>query len=409
MAYNLGLSSADYNRYLSTLTRTHTIRVSMYTMKTDHTGIENISSHILDGQVAINGNAQITTRVLTADLLDDKNILGWEASDPTAGVIFMDRMIRVYYQVHVPELSRTNKWVSVPIFTGPLINLERNGAVVSIEAHSKEILSGPIWGAFKIKKNTNKALAIRKIMNRAGESNRTQVLKTTTGKMKETSYTNPKTYWQVARSIASSLNQHMFYDGLGYLRTRAFPKSTTNSYTFSDGSVPVSRTTGSVYQRQNASILSDPEITYDISNVSNAVRVIGKKKGKKAAPYYTAYPPKNHPMHPARLGRNGRGRYLPEVIQNDKYTTVAACRAAAETRLEARLKTAINVKFDSLPIPHLEPYDWVTIKTDKLTHKFRMDEFTIPLSASGKMTVGYIRRVNVTRKNKVKRRNSTKR
>ena len=396
--YNLGLSKDDYNAYLNTLTKTHRIKVRMYMMTTDHKEYSEVPNKILNGQVTVNANAQITTRVLTAELLDPDNSLGWEADDPTQAVMFINKMIRILYCVYVPELSKEDKWVEVPIFTGPVVNVERNGAVLEIEANGKEVLGREVWKSFKIPKNTNKATAIKTIMVKAGESTDSMVIHSTTGKTNEISIAYPKVFWTEARKVASSINHYAFYDGRGYFITKPYPASTSISYVFRDGSVGKGNS-------ESSTILSDVDLEFDVSNLKNVVKVTGKKKGKKAAPTYTAYPPTNHILHPKNLGRYSTSLYMvEEPIQDDKYTTNDACKKAAETRLDARLKTAIKIKFDSLPIPHLEPNDWVSISTDRISHTFRMDEFTIPLTSEGVMPVGYTRRLNVSSTSKIKKR-----
>ena len=396
--YDLQLSAADYQAYLHTLTKSHRIKIRTYMMTTDYRDYVEIPNKVLNGQVTVNANAQITTRVLTAEILDPDNTLGWEADDPTQAVMFSDKMIRIYYCVYVPNLSLKDKWVSIPIFTGPIIHAERNGAIVEIEANGKEVLAQEVWKSFSIPKNTNKAQAIKTIMGKAGESVNTMSIYSTSSKTNGMSIAYPKNFWVEMRKVASSINHYAFFDGRGYLITRPYPTSTSISYVFSDGS-------GGMGNKQSASILSDVELDFDVSEIRNTVKVTGKKKGKKAAPTYTAYPPKDHPLHPSNIGRYATAMYLPEEpIQDDKYTTVDACKKAATTRLNARLQTAIKVKFDSLPIPHLEPNDWVSIKTNRISHSFRLDEYTIPLSSESVMTLGYTRRLNVSSTSKIKKR-----
>ena len=397
--YNLGLSAGDMQAYTSTLATSHTIRIRVYSMDLSHNNRVELQKKLLDGQVSVNANAIETTRVLTAYFLDPTYTLGWDSTNPTTGAPFMDNMVQVFYGVYVPNLSRSNKWVDVPIFTGPIVKVERSGAVVSIEAHGKEILAGEVWGTFKIPNNTNKTVAIRSIMERAGEHKNYMSLKSTTGKMTETSIGYDKTYWSVTRSIANSINQHVHYNGAGCLVTRSYPPTTAISFVFNDGT----KTTA----RQKAVVMDDPDVTYESENVKNAVRVIGKKKGNKAPPFYTAYPSINSGLHPSRVGRNGKSRFLVEVIQDDRCTSTASCKSRAQTVLASRMQMAVAVKFDSLPVPHLEPYDWVLINTSRMSHIFRMDEFTIPLSASGTMSIGYVKKVTVNTA-KPKKRSSTK-
>src|SRR5690606_15095941 len=101
----------------------------------------------------------------------------------------------------------------------------------------------------------------------------------------------------------------------------------------------------------------DPEITYNPETITNVIKVVGKK-GSKSTPSYTAYPDPSHPISPESLGRyTDEGVFQPtyrfEIIQNDTYTTKAACEKQAKTSLETRLDESVELKFDSLPIPHV--------------------------------------------------------
>lgn len=371
--YDLGLTADNKRRFEETLVRDHQINIRVEVLDLNHENPLDISDRVLEGQVDVEASAQITTRSLQMTLLDPHASMGFDSGDPSDGVMFLDRMIRAVYEVYVPELTgSTTKWVSVPVFTGPVTKMDRTGSTVKIEASGKEVLANVVWTSFNITEGTNKYTAIRTIMGKAGESH--YRLRSTTGRMPNAlGMAHPKKFWEESRKIASSLDDYLFYNGDGTLVGKPYPNGVI--FTFKNGI--------------HGSVLGEPAISYDPATARNVVRVIGKKPTTGETPSYTYYASDTHPLSAANIGRNGVKRYLPEVIRSDSYRTIEACKARAISYLTAKLKEIIEVKFDSLVIPHLEPNDMCNITTNKMSMDFQLSSFTIPLTHAGIMTVGY--------------------
>ncbi len=384
--YKLGLKSSDMAAFNRTLRTSHAIAIRMLVLDLEGKKPVDISAQLLDGQVTIEAGAKFNTRLLSATLSDPHASLGIDSLNPADGMLFADRMIRVYYRVHVLELDR---WVSVPIFTGPITKLDRAGTIIKVEASSKEHLAQQVWGTYTIPKGVYKSTAIKRIMMKAGENKFN--LRETKAKIPNPIRLGPTmTYWGQARQIARSLDYRLFYDGMGVLVSRTHsPKSV---YTFRDG--------------DNGTVLTDPEISYDPALIKNTVRVYGKKKKKGRTPRYTAVANQSHPLSPRSLGRNGQPRHLFEIIKSDSYRTDAECKRRAKSFLEARTSEIIDISFDALPIPHLEPYDICTVVTGKMSMRFTLKSYTIPLTAGGVMTIGYRKKHTI---NRSKIRRNTKR
>lgn len=367
-----GTTAAEAKLWLADLVDDHQVHIKIESITLDHDDPRDMSDRLLDGQVTVSAVAEVSTRELTVSLLDPDATLGFDSGDPADGVMFADRMLRVLYGTRGQRLKR---WVYVPIFTGPVTALDRDGYVVALRASSKEILGGEVWAGFTVKKGTNKVDAIKQIMAKSGES-RWRTSATTSKLGAQLSVANPQTFWLAAKKVAQSIDRQIFYDGDGKLVVR--PAPTAVSYTFSEG--------------EGGSVLTEPQVSYDPASLKNVVQVKGRKPKKGKTPVYNAYAPSDHPLSPRRLGRNGQPRYIAEKFQSDSYRSLAECKKRAITLLESKLTETINVKFDALVIPHLEPNDKCKVAVGRMDLDFWLREYTIPLTPGGVMTVGYVRR-----------------
>jgi hypothetical protein len=98
--------------------------------------------------------------------------------------------------------------------------------------------------------------------------------------------------------------------------------------------------------------------------------------------------PAAHPLSPSSLGRNGKGRYHLYVIDNPKVIGKAAAYALAVSQRNYWLAQQTEATFDSLPVPHLEPWDYVRMQTDKFSQIVPVRRFTLPLTIDEPMRVG---------------------
>jgi hypothetical protein len=121
----------------------------------------------------------------------------------------------------------------------------------------------------------------------------------------------------------------------------------------------------------------------------------GIPKGSKTAVSVYVAADKTHPLSPQRLGRNGVPRYLLEVIEDDTIRSKVEAEEKAGETLNDRLLQTVEVSFDAMPIPHLEPGDMVRIQTDEYSTSFRLREFSIPLVAGDSMSIGYVKNMAI--------------
>jgi hypothetical protein len=189
-----------------------------------------------------------------------------------------------------------------------------------------------------------------------------------------------------------------------------------------------------------AILLTEPRVTYDFDTVRNVVEVLGAKpeSGLKRV-RAVAIAPKNHPLSPSNLARNGQHRRMVEVIETGlavhkkhhpmwwgpqtpwqkkvawRVTEAARLHGAmvkrkkrameiANRRLDEYLRLSIEVETDVLPQPHLELGDIVLLKSRSAGNfEFRFKRGSLPLGSSSGMSIGFNKRLRILkRKRKTK-------
>ena len=395
---DLDLTPADYKTFVQALGNPHSVRVDVAVLTLDEDELSRIAPHILDGQVDVDADADVT-RSLTMTVLDPNHSLQLDSDSPDDGALYADRMIQVIYSVLVPGLGR----VDVPVFTGPLVDLERNGSQLQITAHGKEDLATGCWTwrPITIKKGALKSDAIRTVLaERAGEKNfDIPDVVNKAGKPitlpKPLSLGRAAAPWPRVRKIAQSINRQLYYNGAGVCRLRIRPRRPVFTFASDD----LTRST----------ITSTVTVTHDFAEAKNAVWFRGgKPKGQKKPVEFFAVAPKGHPLSPQRLGRTNSdgdvvGRYLVAEHSNEHVRSKAEAKRRAEALLDDLLLEVVGVSFTAVPIPHLDPLDVVRVSTRDFSANVRLRQFSLPL-AGGDMTVGYIERVSRPAKGRIRRR-----
>lgn len=386
----LGLTTAERRAYERALRGSHTRRVDVDVLDLNGNTLASLAPVLIDGQVNVDMDAEVT-RSATLTFLDPNRTLNFDTDSPDDGALYADRMIQIRYGIYVEELER---YVYATVFTGPVTGLSREGATVSVEAQGKEaLIRGAIWEPLTLRKGLEVTAGLRALIRDRGGETRTSI----PGKFNAYGrpVTLPKTrsldrfaaIWETALGLAKGIDRQLFYTGDGVATLRPWPSSVV--YTFTDG--------------EGGSILGDLSVDYQLDDLKNVVVVRGQPpSGAKGIVWGRAQAPKQHPLSPERLGRTGAPRYLVELREDSSIRTDAEAKKLAERILEKVLKESIDVNFDSLPVPHLEPGDMVRVQTDDFTLSFRLRKFAIPLAPSGAppMPVGYLKRLTPTAREK---------
>ena len=391
---NIGLSAAEKKAYHALLQSSHTLTIWITIMDLDHNERTSVSARLMDGQVTFDADAAVT-RSLSLDLLDPNGALHLDSRSPNDGAMFADRMLRVTYSIVNP--SRTVRY-SCPIFTGPITKLDRNGAMITVEAQGKESLGlATPWQTKTYKKGYRVTEAVRGILEDVIGENKLDIPSLANKLPRNTSVGTTfdkdgnrvvsKSPWEVAKKLASSIGYQLFYNGYGIATMRKKP--TSACFTFQGG--------------KGGALKSTPTVGFSLDRVINAVEVFGKKPEKeegkttKKQPHARLVAPRSHPLSPWSLGRSGGPRYLPIVIEDDVFWTDAEAMERAKEELAYGLLSSYALAYDALVIPHLEELDVVRLNSEKFSNNHLMRQFAVPLTSGGTMTVGYARNVKVNR------------
>lgn len=385
--YPLSLSTAERLLYERGLCDVHSMRVRVRVLDMDQNFLGESTSRVLSGQVDFDANADVT-RSCNLTILDSDHMLNLDSSSVFGGSLFLDRMVQIWYGVYSRHLP---KWVDVPIFTGPITEMSRDGDVVNLTGKGKEsLLMDPASTHRTWRAGSYKTTVLRELLGMFGEAYM-DIPHQTTKTTKNLTVAPSTIPWDYIQSVARSWGSgRIVYDGAGVARFIGPDNRSRWSFKTGDG----------------GTILSKPKLQYDVSKAKNLVVVLGatpSKGGKQISGL--AHAPQTHPLSSSNLGRNGVRRYLREDISDSSITTAAAAVKLAEETLQDRLAGGTQLDFTAIPVPHLEPYDYVTVNSGTWSTSSTMTAFTLPLTADGVMTVGrkhagarYIRNRPTTRK-----------
>lgn len=387
MALSLGLSYAEHREYLTTLASSHHIKVTVQILDNQHSVVSTVSHILMDGQVDANtvsasGDSIEVSRTCSLVFLDPKRTMTFDSASPASGALYLDRMIRVIYSVRCPS-----RWVDVPVFTGPVYKCDRDGDLVNVEAHGKE--------AYGLRESWDTATydgtvvaAIRGLLTSYGETSRRWDLPSSVRRLvKPIVVARDSHAWLKAFVASAALDRVLYYDGRGIARCVPRPPKTSMVIRSGDGGM----------------LLSDPQISFDTSALKNRVLVRGGIAiGSTANIRATATAPTTHPLSPWKIGLGTKPGYLVLIDENPDIRTVAVALARAKSLLAKFLLQQIDVAATCLPVPHMEPWDIVTMTTPHFTMDVRVNAFSLPLRQAGSsgtpMTFGYQKKLTAPRR-----------
>lgn len=380
---SMGLTPEGQRALVRTLAAEHEIGVQVSLLDRDHNHLGDLTgpqrARLLSGQVNIDANADVT-RQLQMTFADERGSIRVDTSD---GRPELRRMIRVHYVVFVKEVL--NRRVAIPVFTGPITAVSRDGVIVTLEAQGKEhIAQSPTWRSKTFVKGANRVAVVRQIMGElTGETRFSFPVGWTSRTSKTINMRKESPAWKQAKATAKSARGQLFYNGRGTLVLR--PRPVRSSFTFRDG--------------DGGMLLSVPKTEEGSAEVINTVRAIGAvPKGKKNPMIHTDFLPKNHPYSPWSMIRGGKLQYLPEIIEDDSLRTKSDVDNVVKRRIQELLMDEQMVTFDTLPMPLLEEHDLFVIDAKGTKLASRVAQMSIPLTRDGVSTVGYIAPVNRRRR-----------
>lgn len=367
------LTSAQRLAYLDAIRFTHFMRVLVSVYDQNEALVGLLNGNVVGGQVDFDSTSDID-RTLSIKMVDPHQKFVFDSM----GDIYAKNFVGVVYGVFVPAIQR---WVDAPLFFGPVSHYVRNGHDVSIEAAGKEsLLMDPVKQAPITDPADARVVSyIRSVAAAHGETK--FELGQGNGRTTPNSFNfdaaraREMGTWKFLRDLADSINHRLFYDGRGYLVME--PDSRNDpTYTFQD-------------------VDGTPSVGYDLTEVRNQVNVFGKDKSGNDTLKASVQLAASHPLSEVSLSRNGVPRTLLEIIKNDNDLTVEDATAKAKRFLEKHSRAVIDVSFDSLVVPHLELGTPAKLRTDAFDADFDLKTFTIPLTSSDLMSVGYNKQMKV--------------
>jgi len=401
---DLGLTKAEQVEFERALRSSHDIKLEVRVLDSNEDPIGNLSfpsTHVLAGQVDVDATADIT-RSLSMTLLDPTHRLKFTPDNAAQGAIYAENFLDVDYCVYVEGLG---DWVDVPVFRGPVTNFSHDGAQVSVEAQGKEALGlDPhfLRLGFTLKKHLEVEEAIKHTMRKVGER-KFDLPEFGNVRVGTDMVVEPgQEAWRIVTGGEDANGNRVqglveltredraaIYDARGRLTARR--RNQPLAYVFRTG--------------EAASIITPPVLAFDILEFRNFIKVIGAKgKGDKKSVSGVALLPDHHPLSPKKLARNGEPRYMAAFYSAPSLKTESDCADKAKDTLERKAKAGIDVQFEALPIPHLEEWDMVKAETEEGPLEFALKQFTLPLTSTESMSIGYNKRIKQYRRGSGKKR-----
>lgn len=350
---------------------TKRIRVSLLDRKGDV--VEDLSRWFHDGQVIVDSEQDVT-RSATVTILDPKRRFGFDADTYQGGDLDLSRQIRVLWQVGGSGLVKP---VTVPVHSGPVTRVQRDGPLLTIEAQGKELFGlTPTNRTLTIRKGTKRTDAIKTILRERMGVTRLGQIPDLRAKLPDDLVVGPNDLaWVKAKRLAKSLNRQILFGGDGIVYLRPWPEGVQWRFG-ADG---------------QGGLTKEPTTTADLQAVKNHIKVTGATpKGKKHPVKGSATADRAHPLSPWQLGPPDAPMWLIEEIHNEHLRTDRECDEFAETRLKQLLRLTRDVVFDASPVPHLEWGDQIRLDTPFEQMTTRLDKFTLPLGLGQSMNVGYV-------------------
>lgn len=370
-----GLTHADYRLWLDAQTATHQQRVRVRVRDLDHRLVGDLSHLFVDGDVNFDVSRDVT-RKLSLTLTDPSRSIGWEPDTVTGAPRYGNRMIQVDVLTRVSELG---DWVECPVFTGPVVDFDRQGAEVNISCDGKERLAlGSFPTPITFRRKTKVTWCIFKMLTLTGETRLGQLPNLNATLPEDITCTRTDSPWVQAQELARSIDRVLFYDARGHLRLVRRPPNPVVTVRSEWLTEPVS------LDRQ------------DVSETPNRWLVLGPKpKGGKRRISVNIQMPKSSPLS---LERDGKRIWRTERIERNGIKTHRKARDIGQHHRDEALRNRTDFTVSCLNLPHLSEWDLVRVR-DPYVGAFwlRLDKATIPLDGSP-MTLGDTRRRRTTNK-----------
>jgi hypothetical protein len=381
-----GLSHTEFGIAMKTMSLPHQRRIELHVLDlADSSHMRTLTPRMLDGQVAYDVTADVS-RMLDIHFVDEKS-----------------RLIRVRDCRYIPELT---DWVEWPVFTGPIIDFERDGPDVNLTCHGMEEQAfGAVWQTIHCPKKSKVTTAIRKLLAAAGDVN---------AQVPDLKRTFPKDHtihpldsiWPHVKHMAASLDHYVFYDGAGRFQMR--PHNQRHVYRFEK-----SLTSQVTVKRQTEGFINTVVVLGPKPHGPKKHRIRGvatlegtlspQALARNGVPFHAVqHEDRDFEVTVRKKNKEGKGTHKVTHVMHHLKGNKHAQQIANRILLE-HATTRTDLSFEAMPNPFHEEYDMVGVTDDSFGFKkMRMRQWSLPLeggepstseaSEGTAMSVGSIKR-----------------
>ncbi len=337
-------------------------------------------SNIMEGSLSIEATATAPTRQLQISFLDINSEYDLGSVDGTT-YLSPEKMIQVFYEIHVPELGADHAgYVSIPVFRGHISRLEKRNLEVRISALSKDArylepcIHSPELG-------TNKQLwqgmkvtdAIRYILGVKGEQSFR--MPNLGERLRDSLLIKWNDVpWAVCQKLAQSQNLSLYYDGLGRCVLKRYDNHAV------------------AYEFDGQMLTDYPTRTLDFTELRNLVVFLGHKP-EKGNQVRAVARNQNNPLDHQYIKQ-----WKVEIVENSNVKKTEVAQGLANDILKEKQQSASAIQLNSLVVPYLEEWDMIRVR-DPIKYGlpgypnggqvniFKLGQCTIPLDNKQPMTI----------------------
>jgi hypothetical protein len=336
-------------------------------------------ANVLEGSISIETTPTAPSRQLNITFVDTEDEFDLGSVDGTTSLT-CDKMIRVWYQIYVPEFTDHGGWMECPVFSGHIATVDKQAEKVTLSALSKDAryLEPCLWSPTL---GENKQLwagllvtdAIRYILGVHGEQ-----------MFRIPAYTNRLRYnqlikwndvpWAVCQKLAQAQNMSLYFDGYGDCVLKRFDDKKVD------------------FELDGGLLTEFPNRRLDFTDMRNVVVFLGHKP-EGGSQVRAVARRQNHP-----LDRQYIKQWKVEVIENSNVKRHDVAMSIAQNALGEKLKSAFSIEATSLVLPRVEEWDMIRVRDPikyglsgypygGAVNVFKLNKATIPLDNKSPMTI----------------------
>jgi hypothetical protein len=396
------LNKHERTLYRETVGGSHHRRVELVILTLDDKVVRSLTNRFAGGQIDTD-TSRSPAAVLQCQVIDDDHVLDWEHG---AHRRFKAQVIDSRF---IPGIGSDGEWVEAVVFTGPLWDFSRDGALVELVAQDTERLAmGSVRSVFTRPRKARATAVIRDLLRAAGAPDkliRIPSMKATlpervtvgirVGKRRDENGNRPgmgpdtrrrkrilradreDTYVAEANRIAVALNRLFYADTRGRFVIRAQPSKSA-----------VKLTTRHILSPVTVKRAAEDDTT-------NTWEILGAdpKGPKRRIRAVVAFPAK-HPLSPQKLAWHGKPHALIETVENKHLKTVKQARTFGQRLRDNALGDLVSYEVQALPmLPWLQQHMGVSVPTPGGQVTLRATQWSFPLGpGADPMTLGANRR-----------------